>query len=269
MTIVRAPASTANLGPGFDVLGLALDRYVTANDQGDGELCWKDHIARIAFEQAGGEGDIWFSFDVPPSRGMGFSAAGRAAGAALAYAQKGQSQADVRLNAYTIVERLEGHGDNAAPAVFGGLHIIVDSENHRIKADFPGEMMLWVPTDSMTSTDENRATMATSISRSDAIHNLGRIGLLVASLYENDIDLLRKATEDRMHQPDRFLQQPGSKAAYDAALGAGAAAAWLSGSGPTVAIVAHQGTTETVKAGLPGGADVLHVKTDNTGTVIV
>ena len=180
-----------------------------------------------------------------------------------------QSQADVRLNAYTIVERLEGHGDNAAPAVFGGLHIIVDSENHRIKADFPGEMMLWVPTDSMTSTDENRATMATSISRSDAIHNLGRIGLLVASLYENDIDLLRKATEDRMHQPDRFLQQPASKAAYDAALDAGAAAAWLSGSGPAVAIVAHPGTTETVKAGLPGGADVLHVKTDNAGTVIV
>lgn len=269
MTTLRAPASTANLGPGFDVLGLALDRYVSANDEGHGELCWDDHIARIAFEQAGGQGDIWFSFDVPPSRGMGFSAAARAAGAALAYAQLGQSGAEMQQNAYTIVERLEGHGDNAAPAVFGGLHVIVDAENHRIQADVPGEMMLWVPTESMTSTDENRATMATSISRSDAIHNLGRIGLLVASLYEQNIDLLQKATEDRLHQPDRFLQQPSSKAAYEAALDAGAAAAWLSGSGPTVAIVAHPGTCETVKAGLPGGAEVLHVTTDASGTVVV
>ncbi len=269
MTVVRAPASTANLGPGFDVLGLALDRYVSANDEGVGELCWDDHIARIAFVQAGGQGDIWFSFDVPPSRGMGFSAAARAAGAALAYAQAGQSGAELQAKTYTIVERLEGHGDNAAPAVFGGFHVIVGAANHRIQADVPGEMMLWVPTESMTSTDENRATMATTIGRSDAIHNLGRIGLLIASLYENNIDLLRQATEDRMHQPDRFLQQPASKAAYDAALDAGAAAAWLSGSGPTIAIVAHPGTCESVKAGLPGGAEVIHVKTDIAGTIVV
>ncbi|MFW2382398.1 MAG: hypothetical protein ACN4GZ_11610 [Acidimicrobiales bacterium] len=267
MTTVRAPASTANLGPGFDVLGLALNRYVFANDEGDGDLCWPDHIARIAFEMAGGTGDIWFRFDVPPGRGLGFSAAARAAGAGLAYAQKGWDAQRLQEDAYVIVERLEGHGDNAAPAAFGGIHVIVDNENHRLATDFPGELMLWVPHDSSTSTDENRAGMSSTVDRSDAVYNLGRLGLLVASLYEADVDLLHKATEDRLHQPNRFIQQPGSKAAYDAAKAAGAAA-WLSGSGPSVAIVAAPGHSARVAAGLPSVGDVLHVVPDLSGTVV-
>lgn len=265
VTTVRAPASTANLGPGFDVLGLALDRYVYADDEGEGELCWSDHIARIAFEMAGGTGDIWFRFDVPPGRGLGFSAAARAAGAGLAYAQKGWDSDRLQRDTYTIVERLEGHGDNAAPAAFGGIHVIVDSENHRLLADFPGDLMLWVPHDSSTSTDENRAGMSSSVDRSDAIYNLGRLGLLVASIYESDLKLLRRATEDRLHQPNRFIQQPGSKAAHDAARAAGAAA-WLSGSGPSVAIVTAPGKADAVAARLPSVGDVLQVVPDLNGT---
>ncbi len=267
MTTVRAPASTANLGPGFDVLGLALDRYVYANDEGDGDLCWPDHIARIAFEMAGGTGDIWFRFDVPPGRGMGFSAAARAAGAALAYSQAGLEAERLQSNTYTIVERLEGHGDNAAPASFGGIHVITDSENHRLATAFPGELMLWVPHESSTSTDENRAGMSSSVDRSDAVYNLGRLGLLVASLYEDNISLLNRATEDRLHQPNRFIQQPASKAAYDAARAAGAAA-WLSGSGPSVAIVVAPGRAGEVAARLPSVGDVMHVVPDLEGTVV-
>ncbi len=267
MTTVRAPASTANLGPGFDVLGLALDRYVYANDEGDGDLCWPDHIARIAFEMAGGTGDIWFRFDVPPGRGLGFSAAARAAGAGLAYAQKGLDPARLQRDTYTIVERLEGHGDNAAPASFGGIHVIVDSDSHRLATDFPGELFLWVPHESTTPTDENRAGMSSTVDRSDAVYNLGRLGLLVASLYEADIGLLQRATEDRLHQPNRFIQQPASKAAHDAARAAGAAA-WLSGSGPSVAVVTRPGRSADVVAGLPSVGDVLHVVPDLVGTVV-
>jgi homoserine kinase len=249
------------------VLGLALNRYVYANDEGDGDLCWHDHIARIAFEMAGGTGDIWFRFDVPPGRGMGFSAAARAAGAALAYAQKGWDADRLQRDAYTIVERLEGHGDNAAPAAFGGIQVIIDSDHHRLATDLPGELMLWVPRESSTSTDENRAGMSSTVDRSDAVYNLGRLGLLVASLYENDVSLLSRATEDRLHQPNRFIQQPASKAAYDAARAAGAAA-WLSGSGPSVAIVVAPGGASDVAARLPSVGDVLHVDPDLKGTVV-
>jgi homoserine kinase len=249
------------------VLGLALDRYVYADDEGDGDLCWPDHIARIAYEMAGGTGDIWFRFDVPPGRGLGFSAAARAAGAGLAYAQKHLDAQRLQQDTYTIVERLEGHGDNAAPAAFGGIQVIVDSDNHRLATDFPGELMLWVPRESTTPTDENRAGMSSTVDRSDVVYNLGRLGLLVASLYEADIDLMRKATEDRMHQPNRFIQQPASKAAHDAARAAGAAA-WLSGSGPSIAIVTTADRSAAVAAALPSVGDVLHVVPDLQGTIV-
>ena len=249
------------------MLGLAIDRYVHADDQGEGELCWPDHIARVAFEMAGGTGDIWFRFDVSPGRGLGFSAAARAAGAALAYAQQGLDAAAMRGEAYKIVERLEGHGDNAAPAVFGGIHVIVDSDNYRLNTALPGELMLWVPRESSTSTDENRAGMSSTVDRSDAVYNLGRLGLLIAALYEGDVDRLHRATEDRLHQPNRFIQQPASKAAHDAARDAGAAA-WLSGSGPSVAIVASRERADAVAAALPHVGDILRVRADVDGCLI-
>ena len=78
---MQAPGSSANLGPGFDVLGLAVARYVWASDEGPGEPCGPDHIARIAYEKAGGSGPIWFDFELEPSRGLGFSGETKAADA--------------------------------------------------------------------------------------------------------------------------------------------------------------------------------------------
>ncbi len=267
MTVVRAPASSANLGPGFDVLGLAIDRYVYASDEGEGELCWEGHIAREAFRRAGGAGDIWFSFDFPPERGMGFSAAARAAGAALACAQRDDPTWKLQRHAYHIVSELEGHGDNAAPSVYGGIHVVTGDSCHRLAAQFPGEVLLWVPRDVTTSTDRNRRSLDRTVSREDAVFNLGRLGLLIAALYEQNIDLLHHATGDRLHQPARFEEQPLSAMAYEAALKAGAAAAWLSGSGPTIGIVAHPGRSASIMAALPAEGDVLAVTTDLAGTI--
>ncbi len=244
---VCAPGSTANLGPGFDVLGMALSRHVWASLSGDGSPCSHEHIGRIAYEAAGGSSPIWFGFELEPSRGLGFSAAARAAGASLAFYEKGYDTEAAQKAAYPIVASLEGHGDNAAPAVFGGLHIIAGESTHRIAAPMPGQLLFWIP-ELETATDDSRRCLPAEVARADAVFNLGRIALLTAAIYEGRLDLLRQATEDQLHQPQRLTECADSRLVIEAALDAGAAAAWLSGSGPSVAIVTADAEQAAVKA---------------------
>ncbi len=265
---VRAPGSSANLGPGFDVLGLAVARYVWAMDDGEGEPCGPDHIARIAYEQAGGVGSIWFDFELEPSRGLGFSAAARAAGALLAYLQAGHDIPKAQTAAYQVVADIEGHGDNAAPCVFGGTYIIAGEVYHRVDAAMPGNLLFWVP-DLQTLTDDSRACLADSVPRADAVFNLGRIALLVAAMYEGRLDLLRQATEDRLHQLPRLASCQMAGTAYQAALDAGAAAAWLSGSGPTIAIVAEDEAIPAITSALGDTGKVLNLAIDEQGAIPV
>jgi homoserine kinase len=250
------------------VLGVALSRYAWASDEPGGDLCGPGHIARIAFEEAGGEGDLWFSFDLEPGRGLGFSAAARAAGAVLAKLQEGACLAEAQRLAYPVVAGIEGHGDNAAPSVFGGLHVIAGDLNHRIAAPLPGRLLCWVP-ELETPTDDSRLELAASISRADAVFNLGRLGLLIAAIYEGDLGLLRRATEDRLHQPHRLAGCSAAREAIDAALDCGAAAAWLSGSGPAVAVLAAEEAVGAVVDGLPPSGKVLHLDVDQRGAVVV
>lgn len=263
---VRSPASSANLGPGFDVLGLAVTRYVWANDDGHGERCGPDHIARIAYEQAGGQGSIWFDFELEPSRGLGFSAAARAAGAYLAFRQAGHDHPSAQDAAYQVVAEIEGHGDNAAPAVFGGIHVIAGEVQHRIDATVPGELLFWVP-DLRTLTDDSRACLPPTVDRADAVFNLGRVGLLMAALYEQRIDLLGQATQDRLHQPPRLRACEASAAAHRTMLELGAAAAWLSGSGPTIAAVVTEDRIAPITEALSPSGAVLHLPLDIVGVV--
>ena len=263
---VRAPGSSANLGPGFDVLGLAVNRYVWAQDEGDGDPCGPDHIARIAYEHAGGTGPIWFDFELEPSRGLGFSAAARAAGAVLARLQQGNDVAEAQHLAYQTVAEIEGHGDNAAPCVFGGTYIIAGDVYHRLDAELPGNLLFWVP-DFETLTDESRAIMPPEVTRADAVFNLGRIGLLIAAMYEGRIDLLAEATRDRLHQPARLAACQSSAKAYQIALETGAAAAWLSGSGPTIAVVAADDAVEAITGALRESGQVLALTIDQQGAV--
>jgi homoserine kinase len=269
---VRAPGSSANIGPGFDVLGVAVSRYVWAADSPQGEAssgpCGADHIARIAFEQAGGSGDIWFGFELEPGRGLGFSAAARAAGAVLAGLRLGDDLEAAKGRAYPVVADIEGHGDNAAPSVYGGIHVIAGDRNHRLDTTFPGRLLWWVP-QLETPTDESRLELPTSVSRADAVFNIGRMGLLVAALYEGDLSLLRRATEDRLHQPHRLGECRVASDAIQAALDCGAAAAWLSGSGPTVGIVAAEDRVDDVVNGLPPNGKVLDLPVDEVGSVII
>ncbi len=267
MTIVSAPGSSANIGPGFDVLGLAIGCHVRAANEplGDDAPCGADHIARIAYEMAGGSRELFFDFELPPGCGLGFSAAARAAGAVLAFLERGLDIDEAQELGYRIVCELEGHGDNAAPAVFGGIHIIAGGYNHRLQATLPGELLLWVPELHTTPTDESRAKMPATIDRADAVFNLGRLGLLIAAMYEGDATLLRRATEDRLHQPARLAAAPETKQAVEAALEHGAYAAWLSGSGPTVAIVVEPGGADALGAILPSTGRLLTPTLDTRG----
>lgn len=267
MTTVRAPGSSANLGPGFDALGVALSRYASVSDEGDGQPCPPGHIARVAYETTGGRGDIWFDFDLPPGRGLGFSGAARAAGAVLGAYQRCGSLEEARAQAYPVVARLEGHGDNAAPSVFGGVQLVAGPVVHRIEVRLDAELVLWVP-DAETLTDESRACLPPTVERGDAVFNLSRTALLVCALAEGRGDLLRVATEDRLHQPARLAASPGSRSALRAALDAGALGAWLSGSGPSVAVVVERDGAGDVVAALPPGAEVLTVAIDAEGAVV-
>jgi homoserine kinase len=269
VTRVRAPGSSANLGPGFDVLGVALSRYAWVGDDGDGEPCGTDHIARLAYQAAGGSGDLWFGHDLEPGRGLGFSAAARAAGAVLAGIHQGLTLEEARDRAYPVVAAIEGHGDNAAPSVYGGVHVVAGDLRHRIDAPVPGRLLMWVPEELTTSTDASRLALPDRIPRADVVFNLGRVGLLVAALYEGEPTLLRRATEDRIHQPIRLAACPASGVAIETALDHGAWAAWLSGSGPTVAIIVDSDRADAVVDALPAEGKVLHVDVDDVGSTLV
>lgn len=252
------------------MLGLAVACHVRAADvpfTDEDQPCGPDHIARIAYEMAGGTAPLYFDFELPPSRGLGFSAAARAAGAVLAFLQRGVDIDEAQLLGFRIVTELEGHGDNAAPAVFGGIHVIAGEHQHRLAATLPGKLLLWVPELNTTPTDESRAAMAPTVRREDAVFNLGRLGLLIAAFYEQNTELLGLATQDRLHQPERLAAAPETKHAVEAALDAGAHAAWLSGSGPTVAIVVEPGSEAEVSAALPSTGSVIAPDLDEIGAV--
>ncbi len=276
MTTVRAPGSSANLGPGFDVIGAAIDRHAWVSDTGPlddrpnhtPEPCADDHLVTIAHRTAGGSGPVWFAFDLRPGRGMGFSGAARAAAAVLAGVQRGASPDDARSAAYDVVSELEGHGDNAAPSVFGGVHIVSSVTHHRMAAGLPGELLLWVP-DTESSTDASRSTLAPEVSRADAVFNIGQAALLVAAMYEADARLFAAAVDDRLHQAQRFATLPGSAAAAAAASSAGAIATWLSGSGPSVGILSEVSQVGAITAALRATGTLERVSLDLDGAIVV
>jgi homoserine kinase len=130
-------------------------------------------------------------------------------------------------------------------------------------------VVVWIPDGATTSTDQSRVSLPTEVPLEDAVFNLGRVATLIAALAAGDPSALRLATQDRLHQPTRLAATPVCAAAIDAALGAGAWAAWLSGSGPTVAVLCDPAVAELVAAEMPaeGHTKVLAIDTD--GAVVL
>lgn len=257
---VRVPASTANLGPGFDALGMALSLFAdvgVVSRSTPPELRAKAvddrHPASIAFQRAGGVGSLWVRSPIPMGRGLGFSGAMRVGGAAAALEQRGGDTSDdaVRREVLAVAAELEGHADNAAASTHGGVVVAAGGYVVPVTAAIEPDVVVWVPDDATTSTNASRTSLPATVSFADAAGNVGAVALLVAALTAGRVEALRSATVDRLHQDVRFGAVPGSRSALEAGLDAGAWCGWLSGSGPSVAFLAGPGCGAALADRLP------------------
>ncbi len=249
---VRVPATVANLGAGFDVLAAAVGVHAeitlepataprvavsgVAVPQDVSNLIYRSAAAVAA--QAGYRGAFALQAHspIPMRSGLGSSAAAIVGGAVAASRLLGESlDADALLR---VAADLEGHPDNVAAALFGGVVVVTrDGEAFRcirIVPTLPLAVVLAVPGIEI-DTAAARRLLPVQVSREDAVFNLGHAALLVAALVQGRADLLRGALGDRLHQPYRAPLVPGFNDVVAAAVGAGAYGAVLSGSGPTVA----------------------------------
>ena len=246
---VRVPATSANVGTGFDCLGPPLDLLasVTVTFREAEQPPTEDvgekmalSAARAAYERIGRVGPAGlaarYTVAIPLGRGLGASAVARVAGILAVNEREGRPLDDDACLA--LAADLEGHVDNVCPALFGGVQACVATDNGfaRVRCRYPSELevALLIPDPSMP-TREARRLLPDSYSREDAIHTSSRLGLLVAALAAGRADLLYEATQDRFHQRQRTPLFPPLYDVFDAARGAGAHAAWLSGAGSSVA----------------------------------
>ncbi len=247
--LLRLPATSANLGPGFDCLGLALDLWSEATVQTGAQAARAplDPFQQMAFEafqafsrKARLPLPAGLSFEwkngFPVARGLGASAAVRAAALLGANALAGDPLGIEDL--LSLGASLEGHADNITPALLGGLQVALWEHGPVFHApvDVPAglKVILMIPEQTMP-TDESRRLLVAAVPRSSAIYNIAHVALLVAALNSGRLDLLPVASNDRLHQPARAQMMPAMLPIIDAAKAAGALAAYLSGSGSTVA----------------------------------
>jgi homoserine kinase len=258
---VRAPASSANLGPGYDSFGLALSRYdeVTATVTGGGlqvstagcgggevpadERHLVVRAMRAAFDRLAGQPPglrISCRNTNPHGRGLGSSAAAIVSGIALARALVDDGDAVLDdAAALALATELEGHPDNVAACLLGGATVAWlagDGAGRAVRLSPVGVLpVLLVPAD-RSATQAARAVLPTTVPHTDAAFNAGRAGLLVLALTGRP-DLLFTATEDRLHQQYRASSMPGTATLVDRLRGAGLAAT-VSGAGPSVLVLA-------------------------------
>lgn len=275
-TTIAVPATSANLGPGFDCLGLALEiwnyvkftpedaRTVSVKGEGSGILPQgPDNLLYIAatryFEETSNNVpgfSIECENQIPLARGLGSSSAAIVAGLFGACLMNGDNP-DLEL-LWKIAVEMEGHADNVTPALFGGFQIVVTDENNLIRSEVPLpkelKVVIFVPEQSVL-TQEARGLVPQEISLVDAIYNMSRVGLLVNSLSTSKFDSLRVATKDRLHQNARQALLPGMKALFNSALDGGALGVCLSGAGSSV-LALSAGNEITVAREMEQGARI-------------
>ncbi|HZQ35503.1 MAG TPA: homoserine kinase [Dehalococcoidia bacterium] len=245
---VRVPATSANLGPGFDAMGIALDLTgeVTVTLHSRPAPFPRDKAEQIAlaaaravFQHARRPPPValqaTYAGDIPVGRGLGASAVLRAGAVVAANGLLGEPFTLEELA--VLAAELEGHADNVVPALFGGFQVVVWDEGAltRVQVPLPPELeaVLLIP-DLEMPTSETRKHLPLEVSRQEAVHNIGRATLLVACMATGRLDGLRVATQDVLHQPARSRIFPALYDVIDAALGAGAWGAYLSGGGSAV-----------------------------------
>ena len=286
--LVRVPASSANLGPGFDTFGLALGRYdevevrfggtgltVEVVDDGAGgvEDVARDetHLVYRALRRACEHLDVEVpglllrcANAIPHARGLGSSAAAVVAGLACGYALAGR---EPDSDALRLAAEFEGHADNAAASLLGGLVLVFDDGGWlraRRLDPHPGIRPVLAIPEQRSSTEATRGLLPREISHADAAFNAGRAALAVHAL-TSEPALLLAATEDRLHEPYRADAYPRSAELVRALRAAGVAAV-ISGAGPTVLALT---TTGSLPASAPlSGFTVTELPVDRCGVQV-
>jgi homoserine kinase len=283
---LRLPATSANLGPGFDCLALALDYFAeievsvgepsTSPGPAERTVVNAAEAACRYAEQPCPPMTVIFKSTIPHSRGLGHSAVCRAAGLLAAEALCNVYLQDHELLA--LGTELEGHADNIAACLYGGLQVMVRSGMKVYRAGLPApaglRAVLFIP-DLEMSTDAGRKLLPAELSREDTVFNIGRSTLLVAALVEGFNELLWEATQDRLHQPARMQLFPQMPLIFAAAREAGALAAFLSGGGSTILALARGHEEEIASAmaeaarsgGVNGETKVVHLSDDGAHAV--
>jgi homoserine kinase len=249
MTIhVRAPATTANIGPGFDCAAAALDLWNEV-EVGEGkEAADESHLGVQAFARlAPVEGRTFrFTDRIPRERGLGSSAAVIALGLVAASLAAGKEPDPEQLLAEGV--DLEGHADNLAAALAGGVCLTWENRIVRVADDLPAVPIAVVPATTV-STRAARNSLPESVPHADAAFTASRAALLGAALTQRSADLFAEAIHDRIHEPYRATKAPLLEEVRselpDRALGA-----TLSGSGPTVMVWAAGDAVDEVEAQL-------------------
>lgn len=264
---VRVPCSTSNLGAGFDAIGLAFDRHISAQyspgagtmtvertgtcegltDQKDALL--RAFIYRLSESRVFPAGKIRVNSEIPLSRGLGSSAAAVVAGLALADAAVGLRTPDrAKLLGATI--EIEGHPDNAAPSLYGGLVAVArgaDGEPRAFSLQLAPEIgWSFAAPNVEVPTPLARRALPAEVPHALAARAVGRMAALVRGLANADADLLRIGFDDELHVPHRLPLIPNARKAIDAALSAGAWAVTISGSGSGLIAVGPLSTTTGV-----------------------
>ena len=270
MTCIRVPGSTANLGPGFDAVGLALDRYLELSDEPfDGSVeVPESGLVRIAARQAGNDFPMFGSSTIPGGKGFGSSAAEAVAGAYLARVCAGDVEPIARAAAFEVGNEIEGHADNAAPSAFGGLCLAVQDRVHYLSPRLDGlQMLIWVP-DAVNETKVARELIRQSLNLEEAIQQSAATAAMVAGLLTGDIAMLAESAHDVIHETARLKTMPETRSVLEELRGKGFAA-WLSGSGPAVAAISPIAAAGDCAAAMQGEGDIFEVVVDTHGCRII
>jgi homoserine kinase len=276
--LVRVPASSANLGPGFDVLAaaLALHLEVEVVETGAFSVETALDVARDrtnlvvrAFERLHSADRFSFRIAsaIPLSGGLGSSAAAIVAGLTAA-----DHLFELDADVLALATELEGHPDNVAAAVRGGFTICADGEVTRFDAPTGLEAVLVVP-HAAVATAQARAALPDAVPMADAVHNVAHAALLALGLARGDWELVARGLDDRLHQPHRAHLYPRSAELVRDARALGALGATISGAGPTVLVWTHFEQTAIVSERLheraEGWADVMRVPFETQGADVL
>jgi homoserine kinase len=245
---VRAPATTANIGPGFDCAAAALDLWNELEVADGDDPADESHLGVQAFARlAPTEGRSFrFTDRIPRERGLGSSAAVIALGLVAGARAAGEEPYLEELLARGV--ELEGHADNLAAALAGGVCLTWENRIVRLADDLPAVPVALVP-DATVSTAAARNSLPETVPHADAAFTAGRATLLGAALAQRSPDLFAEAIHDRLHEPYRAANAPLLEEAR-AQLPAGALGATLSGSGPTVIVWVRQDSVAEVETEL-------------------